>query len=302
MTRNQVVRLGLGLGLACASVASAEVSLTPAQYANLGIRTAVVMTAAVPGQVSAIARVVDPLPWIRLEGDWRAAVAIAQAALREAERSRRLHAADSSVSGRALEAADTQAVVESARRDGLDAERRLTMGAGLVGLDDAARRQLFGDLARGRARVLRFEALDDEPAGTVFDGASLAGDGSVPPVEWLGRAPQASPANLAPGFLGIARGFDASSGEVVDAWLHKAGTRVAARLPAEALLRWDKATWVYRQRDTQTFVRKAITLVRQLDDGAWLATGVEAGDVVVVAGAGALLSADLAQAPAGEVP
>ncbi|TDR45669.1 hypothetical protein DFR29_10497 [Tahibacter aquaticus] len=302
MSRSRVVQLGLCVGLACASAASAEVSLTPAQRDNLGVRTTVLQAVAASQQVSAIARVVDPLPWIKLDGDWRAAVAVAQAAQREAERSQRLHAAESTVSGRALEAADAQVVAENARRDGLDAERRLTMGAGLAGLGDAARRRLFDDLVKGRARVLRFEALGIEPAGTVFDGASLVDDASAPSIEWLGRAPQANPTNLAPGFLGIAHGLDASPGEVIGARLHKPGTQVAARVPAAALLRWNKATWVYRQRDAQTFVRTAIRLVHPLDDGDWLATGVKTGDAVAVAGAAALLSADRAQVPAGEVP
>lgn len=302
MSRRRIVRLGLCLGFACAAAAGAEVSLTPVQQDNLGVRTAVVVAAAASQQVPAIGRVVDPLPWIKLEGDWRAAVAAASTAQREAERSQRLHAADSSVSGRALEAADTQAIAESARRDSLDAERRLTMGAGLAGMDAAARRRLFDDLAKGRARVLRFEALVDEPAGTVFDGASLEGSASASTVEWLGRAPQANPANLAAGFLGIARGIDASPGEVVDARLHRAATRPGVRLPAAALLRWNRATWVYRQRDAQRFVRTAITLVQRLEDGAWLATGVEAGDAVALAGVEALLGAELAQALAGGVP
>lgn len=282
-----------------AAAARADVSLTAAQHEMLGIRTVAAMAATAPLRVPALARVVDPLPWIKLDADWRAATTAARAAQREAERAQRLHAADSSVSGRAAETADSQAAAERARRESLAAERSLTMGTALTGMDDAARRRLFADLALGRARILRFEALRDVPAGTAFDGASLDGPASAQPIQWLGRAPQANPASLVPGFLGVAPGLDASPGEAVGARLHSSQrAQDGVQVPETAVLRWHAAAWVYRAQGPDTFVRVAVTLLQRLDDGSWLASGVQPGEAIVVAGAAALLTADLGQAAA----
>ena len=83
-------------------------------------------------------------------------------------------------------------------------------------------------------------------------------------------------------------------GAAVSASLELAGegTR-GVFLPDSAVLRYEGATWVYRQRSPTSFVRVPVSLGAPLPGGWLIVDGLRANDRVVTQGAQVLLSEEL---------
>jgi hypothetical protein len=64
-------------------------------------------------------------------------------------------------------------------------------------------------------------------------------------------------------------------------------------VPAAAVLRYEGRGWVYVQTDTNQFVRAEIPLDRLLENGWFVSENLAATNRIVVAGAEAVLSAEL---------
>jgi hypothetical protein len=291
--------LAVFVSLTLVPLAHGEVSLSPAQTDNLGLRTQRAEAAQAPFAEAAVARVIDPLPWIRLENDWIAAQAAVQAASAEATRTRALNAAGSGVSSHVMETAQAAFAAEQAKLRSVAAERRLTLGAAAQALDAKAWSVLIDDLAQGRAHLLRIEPV--APMGAVhFDAAALRGAVDSIAVQWLGPAAQ-STGSAGPAYIGVVHTGALAVGAVLDASLSDSTRSVSGqRIPDAAVLRWTGRDWVYVATDAHTFERHAVTLLRRLDDGNWLVDGVEADDAVVIVGAATLLTAELGQGAAEE--
>jgi hypothetical protein len=121
-----------------ASLASAEVTLSPREQARLGVVTRTLATTRHSTQTDAFAKVLDPEPLVQLDSDLAAAEAAASASAAEAARSRALN-----MQGAALSAKDTEAAIAQARQDALKVDmlrRRLGLewGPGIARLGAAA--------------------------------------------------------------------------------------------------------------------------------------------------------------------
>jgi len=281
------------LGLLTASLAHAEIVLTQAQFDHLGVRTYPVVAASAGTEFAAIARVIDPLPWIKIDNDWQAATASTQAARAEASRTRELNRNGNGVSSHVMEAAQAQLAAEEAKLRSIAAERQLLWGEALRRVDAAAMTQ---DLASGRARLLRIEPAVIATRPTEISGAAiLAGSSGRTALQWLGSAAQAGNSASA-SYLGIARDSSLAIGEVCSAVLFAPAPELSgARVPDSAVLRWQGRDWVYVAQAPLHFERRDVHLLRRLDGGDWLVAGIELGDLVASEGAAALLAADLGQ-------
>jgi hypothetical protein len=161
------------------TLAHADITLTQAQFDNLGIQTRPVVAANAGTEFAAIARVIDPLPWIKIDNDWLAATASTQAARAEAARTRELNKNGSGVSTHVMETAQAQLAAEEAKLRSISAERQLVLGEALRRVDAVAWPALLQDLASGRARLLRIEPAviapkPSEPAGAALRTPELA--------------------------------------------------------------------------------------------------------------------------------
>ena len=284
------------LGLLVARLAHAEIALTQAQFDNLGIQTHPVVAASAGTEFAAIARVIDPLPWIKIDNDWQAATASTNAARAEAARTRELNKNGNGVSTHVMETAQAQLVAEETKLRSISAERQLLLGEALRRVDAAAWPPLLQDLASGRARLLRIEPAVITAKPAEVSGAAIrtvASDRTA--LQWLGVSAQAGNSASA-SYLGIAHDGSLAIGEVAAAVLFAPTPELSGqRVPASAVLRWQGRNWVYVSEAALHFERQDVSLLRRLDGGDWLVTGIEAGDVIATEGSAALLAADLGQ-------
>ena len=275
--------------------ARADVQLEARQRASLGIATVTLTAAQVPRTWPATAQVIDPTPLVTLAGDLRAARSTAEVSRHELERSEKLHAADSNVSLKALEAARAQSLSDAGRAQDLLSQFSTAWGRAIGAMDEGARERLIGDLAAGRTVLLRAETRADSSHAQlgVAHLQLLAGE-----ERWearvLGPAAQGSSQSLGAAYLLTTPASPAlQPGRVLLAELEdRSGRLEGIKLPRSALVRWEGADWVFIEEKTNTFARRAVHPTVWLEDGCLVQQGVRAGEHVVSVGAELLLAAE----------
>lgn len=114
------------------------------------------------------------------------------------------------------------------------------------------------------------------------------------PARLIGPAPEADPVTRRPAFLyRAARAWPgATPGTPVVAFAPAAreATDSGTFVPDAAVVQWDGLTWAYRARDGGRFERVRVPTDRPAPGGWIVASGLSAGDSVVVRGAEELLS------------
>lgn len=265
-----------------------------AMQARIGLKLAPVQALTTAGVAHGFARGLDAGPLASIESDIAAASAAARASAAEAARLAMLIAADQSASRQALDAARAQAAADAARLK--LAEQRVTLeyGPGLAAMGDGARRALLAEITAGRAALVRI----DLPQGNA-GGLRLADGGTV---RVIGPATLADPKLQSPGLLGIAHGQAArtlNNGRVADVTADATNLQSGVLVPADAVVRWHGGQWVYRRSGGGRFERVELVDPRPVEGGVFVASGLAAGQMIAVQGAGSLLAldraADLAQ-------
>lgn len=278
-----------------AEQASSEAGLrmdAPTQQ-RMGVRTAPVASAQVARLAIGYARVLDVSPLAAIEAESEAARALAEASRVEHRRLASLASQDQSASARAVEAARSQAAGDSARA--VLAARRLGLewGPGLERMSPSARGQLLRSIAAGNAALLRIDAPDAE--GAVRSVRLRDDEGGPLAVQLLGPAASADPRLQSDGLLGVVRGASAArlvAGRLVQADVVLQDPETGFLLPDSALLRADRALWVYVKTGADTFERRDVSAGRASEGGWFVAQGFTAQDVIVVEGATSLLAAE----------
>jgi hypothetical protein len=276
------------------SVTRGLVSLDEGGRANLDLATETVEQTSAAERLPAYGRVLDPVPLADAVLAREAALASLEPARREADRVRLLSRAAQNASQRELEAAE--AALRKARLDAAAAEARLVAG---FGAEVAARPDLegwIGELVSGRVALARLDLPagiqpSGPPSGVTVERATGAQHLLV--AHLIGPAPTTDPLVQGLGWLvGIERDPPSPGTALVGQLEVAAGTETGPRVPASALVRLDGRTWVYVERGSNTFERRAVSLERALP-GGWLVAGALApGEPVVVRGAQELLSAE----------
>jgi hypothetical protein len=262
----------------------------------MGLETAPLAAAQLSPEIKGYGRVLDPSPLASLVADLTTATAQSDASQAEMNRLKAL-AAQSNASARALQSAEAAATRDQAQ---VSATRlRLLSGWGAA----IAQRQ---DLP---AFVQSLSALDialveiDVPAGDSVTatptGARLLtlAYGATPiTAQVLGPATASDPQMQGRGFLLLVTPNPARlvPGTAVEGFLSLPGEmQSGVCLPAESIVRYKDAAWVYVETGDNTFRRTEVSLGRPLDNGWFVREGLKPQIKVVTVGAQQLLSEEL---------
>ena len=274
-----------------------SVRLDAATRERIGLRVAPLAALELPGEVRAVGRLLEPSLLAGAVYDREAVRAAFEASEREYRRVQTLQRGNTNASQRELEAA--RAAFERDRAAFATAEARLasvwgSAGAARADLPELARSLVARKLSVARVDLpLGVDVSTDPSAGRVTALAD-AGAGSAD-ATLLGAAPDADPTTQGRGFLLLVEQAPWVPGTAVTGWLSIPGPRRSGvDVPGAALIRHQGHTFVYLQSAEDSFVRRAVRLERPTREGWFVASGLAAGDRVVVRGAQQLLSAELA--------
>jgi len=235
----------------------------------------------------AFGSVIDPSPFITLDGDLAAAEAALAASRADHERTLAL-VATHDASKQSAEAAEARFLADRVKVDGIIRGAQLQWGA--IFTSDTAKP---GD------------ALVEMPVGAQIvvigrEGQPIATDKVLP-------ATVADPKTQAQGFiLRVAKPpFTLRPGMALTAWLKLPDKeRAGFVIPRSAVLRHDGRTWIYVRKSGGRFVRQPVALDTPLAaDLGWFVAGddgVAADDEIVGTGAASLLSEELKSQGGGE--
>lgn len=268
-------------------------ALSAAQQHAVGIIVAAAPTIELPRRTAAYGRVLDPSQLVADEGQLESARAAIRAADAETARLKRLYRG-ANASLKALQLAEaTQAEAQARAR-----QARATFllhWAPLARLGAAQRTRLVASIIDGRVLLLRADLLGRHSLGKLPMQALVDVDGLEVPAHVLGALSQSAglqsvglllqmshpPAGLGPGArLPVNLEGSGINGRVV---------------PRGALLYGQHGAYVYRvlpqkTKDGDTLFAPLRVTPLQMVDGAWLVTGLHAGERIVVRGAGVLWS------------
>ena len=289
--------LAAALALACAAPAFAAgvvVKVDAATQRRLAIATAPLAAAHRAQTAKGFARAVDPVPLATLDADIASAAAALSASQAEAARTRALNAADQTVSRKTAEAAAAQARADAAKLALLRRRLGLDWGPSLQALSDARRGRLVGDLAAGRAALVRIDASSGlshlRGVATIDLGEAGTARATI-----LGPARVGDPQLQSTGLLALVGGPRAMRlgvGTVAPATIAAGPGAAGVVIPRAALLRTGGQTFAYVRRDAATFERRPIAGGTSDPDGLFVASGFRPGEPVVVKGAAQLFAAE----------
>jgi hypothetical protein len=297
MSRRSAAALTLALALLAteALAQGATVNVDLATQRRLGVAVAALPAARRAPSISGFAKVLDPGPLASLDSDIAQAAAAADASAAELKRSQQLHAADQTISTKALEAARAQAQADAAKLSLLRRRVGLEWGPGLAQLSAARRSSLLASIAAGKAALVRI----DTPSGRGQQGLRSArvdlGQLGQVEAQVLGPARTADTQLLSPGLIAVATGPGVaylSSGLTSPVELMVGGAASGVIVPRSALIRSQGQTWAYVRKGPTSFERRAVAGGEPDASGLFAPRGLAAGEQVVVAGAAALFTAE----------
>lgn len=297
--RRTILALALGVAVATPALAAPVLlKINATTQARLGVTTAPLAGVRKTASVSGFARAVDPVPLATLDADIAAAAAALGASQAEATRTRTLNAADQTVSKRVAEAAAAQARADAAKLALLRRRVGLEWGPSLQAMSDARRGRLIGDIAAGRAALVRIDASSGLSHLTGTATIDL-GPSGLARAAILGPARVGDPRLQSTGLLALVSGPQAlrmASGTVAPATLAAGSSASGVIVPRAALLRTAGKTFAYVRRDPASFERRAVTGGVPDPAGLFVTAGFRAGELVVTKGAAQLFAAET---PAG---
>jgi hypothetical protein len=293
---SSMILIAAGCLLAGAAAEAPPTAKMPAAaQQRIAMRTAPLAAATYAPSIAGYARVIDAVPLATLDSDLSAAIAAAAASQAEATRARTLNAEEQMVATKAAEAAVATARADQARLRLLRTRLGLEWGPGVANLSDGQRAGLIRALASGSAALLRIDA-----------STPTAGGGSVPidlgplgvaRARILGPARSADARLQSAGRLALVSGAQAqalSVGLVVPVQLPAGASRTGVIAPNAAVLRAEGSSWVYVKTGADTYERRELVQPAPVDGGLFVASGLSAGQVVVISGASALYAAEQA--------
>jgi hypothetical protein len=293
----------LALSLAAGAALAAEapeglVKLDAATQKRIGVVTAPLAAARRSAAATGFARVIDTAPLALLDSDLSGAIAAASASRAEATRAKALHAADATLSAKAVEAAEAQARTDDAKLLLLRRRLGLEWGPAFAKLSDAARGRLIAELAAGRTALVRIDAMAPPP-GLKSAEIELGAGGSAHAVV-LGPARTSDPRLQTVGLIAQVTGPQAMNlpvGLSAPVTLSAGAAQAGVVLPRSALYRSGGETTVFIRKDAGSFERREVEGGMSDPSGLFAPKGFAPGEAVVVEGAAALAAA-VAPAPA----
>ncbi len=266
--------------------------LNAAKRTAAGITLAKPSSAALPPEVTAFGRVLDLAAFVALAGELEVARTSLVASEKAAGRIRELFSAGANASAQSVEAAEAAAARD--RVAVASARARLVAGWGRK-LADTDLKTVASGLENGAALV-RIDVLSGDAPAAELKKASvgLFGGGEMMDVEILGVAPSADPQLQGVSLLGLVARHTLPVGAALRVTLTGAGDAAAVLVvPRSGVVYHQGSAWVFVLGEEDTFERKVVTLGRSVGDTVAIASGLEDRDLIVTAGAGQLLSAEL---------
>jgi hypothetical protein len=279
------------------------IRLDAATRERIGLQVTPLAAVELPDVVRGFGRVLEPSALAVPVDEREAARAAFDAADREYRRVQTLQRGNSNASQRDLEAA--RAAFERDRAAFRAAEARVVSVWGREAEERRNLSVLVQSVVAREAAVARI----DLPLGAVLSGRPAAGrvaalvDAGAGAVEatLLGAAADADPTTQGRGFLLLIERPPWPPGTALTGWLAVPGPpQVGVDVPSAALLRHAGRSFLYVQTADDTFAPRAVQLERPTRDGWFVASGLAAGERVVVTGAQQLLSTELAGSTAAE--
>jgi hypothetical protein len=278
------------------------IRLDAATRERIGLQVAPLAAIELPDVVRGFGRLLEPGALAAPVDEREAARAAFEAADREYRRIQTLQRGNSNASQRDLEVA--RAAFERDRAAFRAAEARLVSVWGREAEERRDLSVLVQSLVARESAVARI----DLPLGAVLSSRPTGGRvaalvDAARPVEatLLGTAPDTDPTTQGRGFLLLIEQPPWPPGTALTGWLAVPGPpQAGVDVPGAALLRHAGRSFLYVQTADDTFARRVVRLERPTTDGWFVASGIAAGERVVVTGAQQLLSAELAGSTAAE--
>jgi hypothetical protein len=275
-------------------VSTGPLTLTPAQQLAVGVQVEHPLPLRSPVEIEAFGTVVDPVKLVTDLGRVESTRAAQQAASADAARLEHLYHDEARASLKSVQAAQAQATEAQAQAQTAALSFRLDWGP-LASSSVAARRTLGEAFGAGRQLLLRAAVPGYRAGGVIGPRALVEVDGANVVARVLGPLPRIEAQPQSAGWLlaiehrpeGLAPGAHAA--------VHLQTASVAGLLvPAAALVYAPEGVFVYRQQRAPDGVglRYAAAAVKPVArvGRAWLVTGLERSDAIVVQGAGVLWS------------
>jgi hypothetical protein len=286
-----------GTPVAGAPVKNSVVAVSSDTQQRLGISTVSLSSVEQKTQIAAFAKVLDPGPLALLYSDLFVADAASSASGAEARRSAALHAADSNMSAKDMEAAGAQAKSDEAKRKLLRQRLGLEWGSGISRLSDPKLKELVQALASGSAALVH---VDTPSNGGQKDARTVDIDIGTDSVKGtvLGPARVAEPRLSSSGLLVEVRGPLArllSVGLTLGAHIDTSTPVKGVLLPREALVRFRGSTWAYVKQSPDHFQRRLVQDGIPEDNGLFVPQGFTANELVVSDGSAQLFAVEQSQ-------
>ena len=276
-----------------------------------GILTQPLVAARYEASVHVYGSVADIAPLLDLRGQYLMAVgeqralrATVSAAQLDYQRARSLYEDDRNISEQAMRDAESRFRVAQARyasarsRESVLHDSMLTTWGPVVSgwaikADSASLQRLLSRHAMLVQLVFPYE-LPRSAAREKLMLAPVTARSDAVQARFVSEAPRSSQAVPGNTYFYLVEGADLRVGARVVARVATSNTSIdGVIVPNEAVVWHAGKSWVYRKQDAETFGRYEVSTGRQLGDGWFEATGLHAGDQVVVSGAQLLLSEEL---------
>jgi hypothetical protein len=285
------------LETAVGAPADGNVTISPGTQQRLGIVSTSVSSEERKTQVAAFAKVLDPGPLAQLCSDLFVAEAAAAASKAEAQRAAALHAADSNMSAKDMEAAIAQANSDETRRLLLRQRLGLEWGPGITRLNDSRLKQLVQALAKGSSALVHVDTPSNEGQKGARKVDIDIGTDSVMGVV-LGPARVAEPRLSSSGLLVEVHGPSSvllSVGLTQSAHIDTGTPIRGALLPREAIVRFRGSTWAYVKQNSDQFQRRLVQDGVPEENGLFVPQGFSDTDQVVTQGSAMVFAIEQSQ-------
>jgi hypothetical protein len=281
------------------------VKLEPGARAALDLTTVQVKEGPVQAGLSVFGIILDPLPYLDLQGKLHSARAEAQAARSSVmaaqaawDRTRTLNQEDKGASDKAMQEAQSRLRAEEAKAAAARAEaERLEAAWHQLGLPVELGTILAFKQALVRLELPLGQALPPHQGNLPVRFSS---EDKPRPLRLLGPANGAAPGTGGLAILGVLDAPGLRPGQPVEAFLPTGENAQGLVPPGSALLRAEGRVWAYVERPDGRFERRALRLLNPVGD-SYAVEGLAPDEKVVVRGAQALLAEEYrSQIRAGE--
>jgi hypothetical protein len=276
-----------------------SVTLDAQARQHLGIIAAAAKEVPYRAEITGLGLVVSLDAIAQTEADLETAEAALVASRAGLERARGLLGADNSISKQSFEAAEKQAAADAAQLALAERKSIAMWGRNAPWRNSQQRASVLAALSTGKSVLIRATFPDgslagDTPAAICVERLDdSAGSRKLCPATTVWRAP-ADPSVPGRSYYILVPGApDLAPGERVRVLAQTGSAEKGAMVPASAVVIAEGRSWLYIEEKANYFVRQAADLSKPLAEGYVMPRDVQAGEPIVIQGAGQLLAREI---------